>query len=169
MVKDYANASEMKFAILRYFNAAGADLEGGLFELHEPETHLIPLAFKAVKNGTPLEIFGGDYGTQDGTAVRDYIHVLDLASAHVESLKKVIRQRESITLNLGAGQGVSVKQIVQAIERLGLSIPYVYTSRRIGDPEYLVADISRAMKVLSWEPKHSSLEEIIKSVYSAHI
>jgi UDP-arabinose 4-epimerase len=165
MIKDCASAKILKFAILRYFNAAGADLAGGLAELHTPETHLLPLAFDAAKTGEPLAIYGSDYGTPDGTAIRDYIHVLDLASAHVAALKKVVNEGHCLTLNLGAGQGTSVLQIVKAIERLGISLPYFYASRRKGDPEYLVADTALAKKLLAWEPTHSSIDEIIKSVY----
>src|SRR5690606_18175745 len=131
-IKDYAQAYGLKYAILRYFNAAGCDPDGQLEERHAPETHLIPLAIMAaLKVGDPLSVFGTDYPTPDGTAVRDYVHVSDLARAHLLALRHIVAGGESLSVNLGTGIGFSVRQIIAAVENLsGLKVPWTSAPRR---------------------------------------
>jgi UDP-glucose 4-epimerase len=161
----YGRAYRIKFVSFRYFNAAGADEDGSIGELHDPETHLIPVAFEAVRGKRPaLEIFGADYSTPDGTCIRDYIHVSDLAEAHVLGLE-YLAQGESTVLNLGTGQGHSVRQVVSVIERLtGSKVPTKMAARRPGDPATLVADPSRAEKLLRWEATRS-LDQIVSTAW----
>jgi UDP-glucose-4-epimerase GalE len=161
----YGRAYDLRWAALRYFNAAGADPVGELGEAHHPETHLLPLVIDAAldKRAT-VEIFGMDYPTPDGTAIRDYVHVSDLAEAHVLALQHLLSGVESFAVNLGAGRGVSVREIVAAVERIaGVSINVRPCPRRPGDPPVLVADPLRAEKLLSWHPEISTLESIIKT------
>lgn len=154
---------------LRYFNAAGADPKGRIGEWHTPETHLIPLAIEAALGARgPLKIFGDDFPTPDGTAVRDYIHVSDLASAHVLALEKALNEPLSLALNVGTGQGYSVKEVVDAVSTHS-KVPYEITGRRAGDPPSLVADARLAHKELGWTPKSSNLHEIIESAYHWHV
>jgi len=163
----YGKAYGLRSVALRYFNAAGASDDLG--ECHDPETHLIPLAIGAALGGPPLAVFGTDYPTEDGTAVRDYIHVEDLASAHLLALEYLRGQEESRAFNLGTGKGHSVGEILKTIERLsGSSVPFRATPRRAGDPSALVADNRAAREVLRWTPKQSSLEEIIVSAWRWH-
>ncbi len=163
----YDRAYGLRYVALRYFNAAGADENGRVGELHSPETHLIPCAFEAISQKRPaLEIFGDDYPTPDGTCVRDYIHVTDLAEAHVMGIEHLSRGGESAKLNLGTGQGASVKQVVSTIEKVtGQKVPRKIVSRRPGDPPELVADPSRAQKLLQWKAKRS-LEEIVSTAWA---
>jgi UDP-glucose-4-epimerase GalE len=163
----YDRAYGLRYVSLRYFNAAGADENGRVGELHSPETHLIPCAFEALHQKRPaLEIFGDDYPTPDGTCVRDYVHVTDLAEAHVMGVEHLSRGGESATLNLGTGQGASVKQVVFTIEKVtGQKVPRRIVPRRPGDPPELVADPSRAQQVLNWKAKRS-LEEIVSSAWA---
>jgi UDP-arabinose 4-epimerase len=162
----YAGAHDLTCAALRYFNAAGADLDGKLGEEHSPETHLIPLVFQAIDGGRPLEVYGGDYPTPDGTCVRDYIHVADLADAHVKALDYLLGGGASIAMNLGTGQGHSVKKVISVAEDVtGRKVPHRIVSRREGDPAILVADPSLAGKVLDWHPQHSDLDCIIRSAW----
>lgn len=167
-LQDYGQAYGLKYAILRYFNAAGADPDGEIGELHSPETHLIPLALTAAMGSEgPLMILGGDYDTDDGTCIRDFIHVRDLATAHVAALNHLLADKESISLNLGTGKGTSVKDIVSAIQDVcKLSVPTTVKPRRAGDPPVLVASAARAKSVLGWEPKHSEIREIIETAYA---
>ncbi len=155
-------------ASLRYFNAAGADPENELGEAHDPETHLIPLALGAALETTPaLTIYGNDFPTHDGTAIRDYIHVADLADAHVKALVHLLEKKESLTLNLGTGNGHSVKEIIDGVQRYtGLKVPHQYAPRNPADPTALVADPSKAKKVLKWTPRFSSLQTIIETAYA---
>jgi UDP-glucose-4-epimerase GalE len=148
---------------LRYFNAAGADPSGLIGEAHDPETHLLPLAIAAgLGNGEPLTIFGDDFGTPDGTCLRDYIHVTDLAAAHVAALEVDLPPGTFEALNVGAGLGCSVLQVVsQVAKTLGRAVPYSVGPRRSGDPASLVADPARARALLGWAPARSSLEEIV--------
>ncbi|MFM2389833.1 MAG: UDP-glucose 4-epimerase [Pseudomonadota bacterium] len=164
MLQDYAAAYGLRFAALRYFNAAGADPEGDLGEQHDPETHLIPLALRAAAGtGPALSIFGTDYPTADGTCVRDYIHVADLARAHVLALQHLLADGASIAVNLGTGTGLSIHQIMQEIERLtGHAVPVVHASRREGDPASLVADPSRAKAILGFQTECSDLSTILR-------
>ena len=165
-LEDYNAAYGLRFAALRYFNAAGADPSGEIGEMHDPETHLIPLALQAAAGMRPeLEIFGDDYPTPDGTCIRDYIHVNDLADAHVRAIEYLAAGGPSVALNLGTGMGHSVKQVLAEVERVtGSPLPIRVGPRRPGDPPILVADPSRAEKTLGWKAK-SSLEEIVGSAW----
>ncbi len=170
MLADFEVAHGLRSRCLRYFNAAGADAEGELGEDHDPETHLIPLAIRAARQvGPDLAIFGTDYPTPDGTAVRDYIHVTDLADAHVRALEDLLAGGASGVLNLGTGRGYSVREVVRAVEAVGgRPVPVREAPRRAGDPPVLVADAARAMARLGWRPGHSSLEEIVASAWRWH-
>jgi UDP-glucose 4-epimerase len=161
----YGHAYGLRFVSFRYFNAAGADESGEVGEVHVPETHLIPSAFEAIHGErSELEIFGADYPTPDGTCIRDYIHVNDLAEAHVLGIE-YLEQGDSIALNLGTGQGHSVREVIATIERVtGLRVPQRLASRRTGDPPQLVADPSLAHKVLNWKAKRS-LEDIVTTAW----
>lgn len=161
----YENAYGLKWTALRYFNAAGADAKGEAGELHNPETHLIPLAIAAAHGDLPeLPVFGADYETADGTAVRDYIHVTDLAAAHVKALERLVRDGKSGAMNLGTGRGHSVREVISAVERaVGQPVPVRYCSRRDGDAPELVANASRARRELSWDPQHSTLDNIVQT------
>lgn len=163
-------AHGFRSTILRYFNAAGADPEGEIGELHEPETHLIPLLCKAILGeAPPLTVYGADYDTPDGTAIRDYVHVQDLARAHVLALRRMLDGGSSLTLNLGAGEGATVLQIIQAAEQvLGRPVPYSLGARRDGDPVSLVADTSLARTELDWRPVRSDLASIISDAFAWH-
>jgi len=162
----YGQAYGLGYVSFRYFNAAGADDSGEIGEKHEPETPLIPLAFEAMQaNLDPLRIFGDDYPTPDGTCIRDYIHVNDLAEAHVLGLEYLDRG-ESVAVNLGTGRGHSVKEVVGAVERTtGRKVPAQVAPRRPGDPPELVADPSRAEKLLGWKARYS-LDDIIRTAWS---
>src|SRR5262249_57103827 len=149
----YGGAYGLRYAALRYFNAAGADPGGEIGEDHDPETHLIPRVLRAaLGRGDPVEIYGTDYPTPDGTAIRDYIHVTDLADAHVRALGHLERGG-SIALNLGTGQGASVREVIAAVERVaGRPVPQREARRRPGDPPELVADPALARERLRWPP-----------------
>jgi UDP-arabinose 4-epimerase len=166
----YQKAYDIRFAALRYFNAAGADPEGEIGEDHDPETHLIPLAIEAaLGRGNELQIFGTDYPTADGTAIRDYIHVSDLAEAHVLALAHLIKGAKDLKLNLGTGKGHSVREILGAIERIsGRKVPAREVGRRAGDPPALVADARRAEEVLGWRPKYTTIETIVEHALRWH-
>ncbi len=170
ILRDYDSAHGLKSVSLRYFNAAGADLAGELGEDHAPETHLIPLAVAAALGTRPeLQIFGTDYPTADGTAVRDFVHVTDLAAAHVQALEFLARRETSQAINLGTGRGYSVREIVREVERVsGREVPVVRKERRAGDPPVLVADAARAGQLLGWKPTHSDLPTIISSAWKWH-
>lgn len=170
ILRDYARAHALRFCALRYFNAAGADPEGEIGEDHSPETHLIPLAVEAALGRRPfLEIYGTDYDTADGTAVRDYIHVTDLAEAHVRALSKLESGFDSTCLNVGTGRGHSVKEVLDAVQRVAdKDVPVRNSPRRPGDPPALVADPRRAMEILEWRPRFLGLEEIVATAYRWH-
>lgn len=161
----YSNAYGLKYVSFRYFNAAGADDDATIGEMHEPETHLIPLVFEAIQGKrAALTIFGDDYPTSDGTCIRDYIHVNDLAEAHVLGLEYLAKSN-SIAMNLGTGDGYSVKQVLEAVERVtGHTVPTQIGPRRAGDPAELVADPSLAEKTLRWKARRS-LDEIISTAW----
>jgi UDP-arabinose 4-epimerase len=163
MLADHAAAYGLRPAILRYFNAAGADPDGKLGERHQPETHLIPLALMAAAGLRPaLDVYGADYETPDGTCVRDYIHVDDLARAHVMALSQLLQGSAGLTVNLGSGQGVSVLEVAAAVERVtGKSLALNRMPRRAGDPPILVADPSLASQLLGFRTKVSDTETII--------
>ena len=166
VLRSFAMASDLRFVALRYFNAAGATRVHG--EHHDPETHLIPLALRAaLGTGSVLKIFGTDYPTEDGTAIRDYIHVSDLASAHLRALEHLRQGGGSELINLGTGRGNSVLDVVEAVGRItGRPVARVLHPRRAGDPARLVAKADRAATVLGWRPLHSGLEEIVESAHA---
>jgi len=149
----YDRAYGMRYASLRYFNAAGADESGEIGELHDPETHLIPIALRAATGiGPELQVFGSDYPTPDGTCIRDYIHVNDLASAHVKALEQLAAGNQSFAVNLGTGKGSSVKEVIAAVgEVTGKRVPHRMAPRRTGDPAALVANPARAQRLLQWK------------------
>lgn len=163
-------ARQIRWVALRYFNAAGADPDGELGEEHEHETHLIPLAIGAVlKQRERLQIFGTDYPTPDGTAIRDYIHVTDLASAHISALQFLNKGGESRAFNLGTGTGASVLEVIAMVETVaGRKVPSVAAPRRAGDPPVLVASSEMARRMLQWEPSYSSLETIVETAWRWH-
>jgi UDP-arabinose 4-epimerase len=162
----YSRAHGLRSARLRYFNAAGADESGELGELHDPETHLIPLALAAAAPGNShLQVFGSDYPTPDGTCVRDYIHVNDLAEAHVRALQHLEKGGDSLALNLGSGRGHSVLEVIQAAEAAtGRPVRRQLGPRRAGDPPVLVADVTQSEKVLGWKATRT-LTEIVSSAW----
>lgn len=164
ILRDVQAAHGMRFAALRYFNAAGADPEGELSERHSPETHVIPLALMAASGQIDrLEVFGIDYPTPDGSCIRDYIHVQDLARGHVAALKRLESEAESFSVNLGSGKGHSVLELVASIESLcGKRLPVKYEPRRAGDPPILVADPLKARKLLNFVAERSDLETLIR-------
>jgi UDP-arabinose 4-epimerase len=161
----YGAIHGLRHVALRYFNATGSDPDGEAGERHDPETHLIPLVIQAaLGNANPIEIYGTDYPTPDGTAIRDYVHVQDLADAHLLALQYLDRGGADIALNLGTGRGYSVRQIVTAVERrAGRSVACRSRPRRGGDPPELYADAERARQLLGWEPALSDLDTIIDS------
>jgi UDP-glucose 4-epimerase len=170
MLHDYSHASGMSFSILRYFNAAGADVSGTVGERHHPETHLIPLVLQVASGEREaINIFGEDYPTPDGTCLRDYIHVSDLTRAHLLALEALLQGKGSSTYNLGNSTGYSVRQVIEAARRItGHAIPAVASGRRAGDPATLIADSSRIRKSLGWKPAFESLEDIIASAWNWH-
>jgi UDP-arabinose 4-epimerase len=175
IIKDFGHAHGIRSVILRYFNAAGADPGGELGEEHCPETHLIPLLIKAGLGHLPdVQVYGTDYDTPDGTAIRDYIHVTDLADAHLRALMYLVRGENNIgsnaVFNLGTGRGYSVREIIAAMETsTGRSLPVRAGPRRSGDPAVLVADYTRALRHLGWTPRLSSLENIISTAWHWYV
>ncbi len=165
MLKDFAKVRHIRFAALRYFNACGADPDGELVENHDPETHLIPLALMAASGtGQALDVFGTDYETPDGTCIRDYIHVCDLARAHVAACQHLLKSGENLHLNVGTGTGLSIRQILSAIENLtGEKLPVSFSARRPGDPPELYADPSRIRNKLGFETTMSDIDFILRS------
>ncbi len=165
----YDKVYGIKHINLRYFNAAGASLDGTLGEEHDPETHIIPIAIKAALGGVPFFLFGDDYKTQDGTCIRDYIHVEDLAESHILALKKLQEEKSSDCFNLGTGNGHSNLQIIEMVEKVsGTKINMVVKSRREGDPPQIFADNAKAKKELGFNPKYSDLRTIIESAWKWH-
>ena len=170
MFKWTANAHGLRFVSLRYFNACGADESGKIGEAHNPETHLIPIILQ-VPNGQRefVSIFGNDYPTKDGTCIRDYIHVTDLAQAHILAVKYLMNGGNSDIFNLGNGVGFSVREVIETARKVtGHPIPVKDVERRAGDPAQLIASSEKAKKVLGWKPEHDSLEEIIASAWNWH-
>lgn len=163
MLADFEAAHGLGWIALRYFNAAGADPDGELGEEHDPETHLIPLALEAALRGEPLlQVFGNDYPTPDGSCIRDYIHVSDLADAHVRSLDYLRGGGESGAFNLGTGRGASVFEVLACIEQVtGRAVPHAIVARRAGDPPVLYADARKAGRLLGWTPRYPDLSETI--------
>ena len=165
IIGDYASAYGMKFAILRYFNACGADPDGELGEWHSPETHLVPRVLMAASGIIDeIEVFGTDYDTPDGTCVRDYIHVSDLASAHLKALQHLEGGGQSLAVNLGTGRGVSIREIIQAVGRItSRPVPAVFKNRRPGDPAELYADPGKARAHLGFVPQLSDIDTIVRT------
>lgn len=163
MLEDFGVAHGLRWAALRYFNAAGCDAEGEVGEWHEPETHLIPRVLWAMQGKIPqLDVFGDDYPTPDGTCIRDYVHVRDLATAHILALERLRAGGSSRAFNLGTGSGFSVKEIIAAVEKVsGKKVPHAMRPRRAGDPARLVADAGESRTTLGWQCRHSDLEHII--------
>jgi UDP-glucose-4-epimerase GalE len=151
---------------LRYFNACGAIPEAGLGEMHDPETHLIPLMLRAVQTGNPVTLFGDDYATPDGTCIRDYIHVADLAEAHIFAVEHLLNGGTSDVFNVGTGTGHSVKEVLASVERVtGKKVPYTMGPRREGDPPRLVADSSKLRNKLGWKPQRAELDQIVADAW----
>jgi UDP-arabinose 4-epimerase len=170
ILRSYHTAYGLRYAALRYFNAAGADPDGELGEDHDPETHLIPLAIRsALGMGVELSVFGTDYPTPDGTCVRDYIHVTDLADAHLRALDAIERGTGEIQCNLGTGQGHSVRQVIAAVEKVsGRKVKTREVGRRKGDPPALVADARKAADVLDFKPRYPALDTIVEHALRWH-
>jgi UDP-arabinose 4-epimerase len=166
----YGETHKFAWAALRYFNAAGGDLEGGLGEDHDPETHLIPLVIQAALRQRPgVEVYGTDYDTPDGTCVRDYVHVADLADAHVKALEYLLRGERSMAFNLGIGRGYSVREVISAVESVsGARVAVREMARRSGDVAVLIADASRAASALAWYPRWRDLGSIIDTAWRWH-
>lgn len=170
ILQDYNRAYNFKSVVFRYFNAAGAEPTGLLGEDHSPETHLIPLVLlTALGLKESIKIFGADYATTDGTCIRDYIHVSDLADAHVLGLEYLLQDGDTSIFNLGNGNGFSVQQVIQTVEQVtGIEIPVLEAPRRLGDPPVLVGSSERAKKVLDWHPQYSDLNQIIAHAWNWH-
>jgi UDP-glucose-4-epimerase GalE len=168
VLADAERAHGLRWAALRYFNACGADPEGDLGECHEPETHLIPVALEAAAGlRDELPLYGTDYPTRDGTCVRDYIHVTDLASAHVLALEALQAGKSLGARNLATGRGMTNREVLAAVERVtGMRVPVRETGRRPGDPPELVADASRFRSELDWEPRHSDLDTVVRTAWA---
>lgn len=168
ILADYAAAYGLRSIALRYFNAAGADPDGNIGEEHDPETHLIPLVLDAAADARPsITIFGSDYATPDGTCIRDYVHVSDIASAHVLALKKLGNCKLGAAYNLGTGAGISVAQVIAAAGKVtGRPIRVTHGARRPGDPDALLADAARAQRELEWQPRYSTIDRMIETAWT---
>jgi UDP-glucose-4-epimerase GalE len=165
----FERGSGLKWVSLRYFNAAGADPDGDLGEDHSPEIHLIPRAIDAAVGGTRLQVFGDDYPTPDGTCLRDYVHVSDLADAHVMALQSISRAGPSDAYNLGTGRPHSVREVISAVERItGREVPWTVAPRRAGDPSVLCAAPGKAQSALGWTPHYSELDSIVETAWVWH-
>lgn len=170
MLKWSDNAYGIKYVVLRYFNAAGAHKSGKIGEDHTPESHLIPIILQvALGKREKIMIFGDDYPTEDGSCIRDYIHVTDLADAHILAVEKLRKDNTSATYNLGNGKGFSVKEVIEAARAVtGTEIPAQVAPRRAGDPAVLIASSHKIIKELGWNPKYNTLEEIIETAWNWH-
>lgn len=170
ILKDYSDSYGMHYVALRYFNAAGADESGVIGEDHTPETHLIPLVLAtALGQRKEITVFGTDYDTADGTCIRDYIHVNDLAQAHVLAMKYLKEGGNSIAFNLGSGHGFSVKEIIETAKRVTeIDFPVSYGSRRAGDPSVLIASSDLIKRLLGWNPQYSNVDKIIGDAWQWH-
>lgn len=167
MIYDYSKAYGLNYAILRYFNAAGADPDGKTGTSYKVDTHLIPLLMRVACNlSEHIKVFGSDYSTPDGTAIRDYIHVTDLAEAHILSLNHILSGKENLVINIGTNQGLSVSHVIEVARKMtGHPIPEVLSERRAGDPPILVANSTKAKDILNWRPRYSDIETIIKTAW----
>ena len=170
MLADFGVAHGLRSIALRYFNAAGADPDNEIGENHDPETHLIPLVLDAASGRrSHITVFGTDYDTADGTCVRDYIHVMDLADAHVKALQALAARHQSDVYNLGNGRGFSVLEVIQAVERAtGLKVPVQSGPRRSGDPAALISDATKARDGLGWHPQIADLDQIVRTAWGWH-
>jgi UDP-glucose-4-epimerase GalE len=167
MLAESDTAHGLRSISLRYFNAAGADPEGEIGEAHDPESHLIPLVLAAARDGNPVRVFGNDYDTPDGTCIRDYVHVLDIADAHVRSMDYLLGGGASCALNLANARGYSVKEVIAIAERVcARRVPVVMASRRVGDPGILIGNPAKALKTIGWKPARSDLEVQIRDAWS---
>lgn len=168
ILEDCARNSTLSAVALRYFNAAGADQEGEIGEAHDPETHIIPLALSAARGGSPpLVVFGDDHPTPDGTCIRDYVHVMDLADAHVKALAHTSEKQGFSAFNLGTGAGVSIMELINTVREVtGCEVPYSFGSKRVGDPPALVADPRKAREILGWKAEHSDLKNILQTAWN---
>ncbi len=169
-LKALAHAKSLSFAVFRYFNAAGASEDGSVGEDHNPETHLIPLAFGAAQGLRPaLQVFGTDYPTPDGTCQRDYVHVDDLSRAHIAAFEKLSQPGTALFYNLGTGRPTSVKEVIDAVEKVtGLKVPVNYGPRREGDPPALFANSLKAQSELGWKPKFMTIESVVETAWRWH-
>jgi UDP-arabinose 4-epimerase len=170
MLRWYGECYGLRWMALRYFNAAGADPDGEIGEDHDPESHLIPLVIAGtLRTRPPVKVFGSDYPTADGSAIRDYIHVLDLADAHLRALDTLQAGTASQAINLGTGRGHSVREVIDTVRRVsGRDVPFDLAPRRAGDPPELVADPSRARKVLGWMPRYEDLAATVEHAWKWH-
>lgn len=170
IIRDYGSAYGIRYAVLRYFNAAGADPQGQIGEDHDPETHLIPILLQTVLGQRhDMEIYGADYDTPDGTAIRDYIHVTDLAGAHLLALKYLTQSGQDLCINLGTGQGHSVREVIRAVRQVtGKPVTCRIVGRRSGDPPVLVAKTGLAHSLLGWKPDFGLLEDTISTAWNWH-
>jgi UDP-glucose-4-epimerase GalE len=170
MLRWFDRIHGMRSTSLRYFNASGADPAGDLGERHEPETHLIPLLFRAVQGGAPATIFGDDYPTPDGTCIRDYIHVNDLAQAHILAVEALGAGAPTDVFNVGTGTGASVREVLAAVEQVtGSKVPHSIGPRRAGDPPRLVADPGKIRRVLGWTPRYTDLQENVATAWNYEV
>lgn len=160
---DLSKRNELSHVTLRYFNAAGGDIDGEIGESHNPETHLIPLAIRSAMNGEVLKVFGVDFDTPDGTAVRDYIHVEDLARAHIMAVDYLNSGGMSDFFNLGSGRGYSVREIISALREIGINVRSKDATKRPGDPAYLVSDNKKVKQILKWEVDYTDIKDILKT------
>ena len=169
ILEDYAKAYDLKYNSFRYFNASGTDDSGKIGERHKPETHLIPLVLKtALGERNNIYIFGTDYNTRDGSCIRDFVHVNDLAQVHMKGVERLFNGKESEVFNLGTGKGDSVKEIIDTAKEItGIDFKVEETDRRPGDPAMLIADSSKARKILNWNPQYN-LYDIIKTAWNWH-
>lgn len=169
LLESYRQDHNLNFVSLRYFNAAGASLDGGMGEAHDPETHIIPLAIKAALLDQEFYLYGTDYNTPDGTCVRDYIHVLDLVEAHLLALDKLNRGNGGVFYNVGTGKGFSNREVIEMVKKIsGINFKVKERERRSGDSEVLIADPVKINKELRFEPKYSDLETIIRTAWEWH-
>lgn len=168
ILKDLSHSNAIKFTALRYFNAAGGDPQSKIKNFRQKEHNLIPKVLRCIQKNQPIKIYGTDYPTPDGTCIRDYIHVNDLASAHIKAMEKLMQGESSNVYNLGNGKGFSVKEVIEtAFKVTGKEIAIIEDKRREGDPPILIADSSKAKQELEWEPKHPSLKEIIADAWTS--
>ncbi len=168
ILKSYEKSCGLKYVSLRYFNACGAHLDGTIGEMHDPETHLIPLVLQVASGRKKhISVFGDDYPTPDGTCVRDYVHVMDIVEAHILAMENLTNTNKSQVFNIGNNKGFSVNQIIQmAKEITKVDIPFKIQGRRKGDPAELIADNKKIINLLNWNPKYSDLETIVKSAWN---